>query len=265
MSKFAKAYMLIKEYLETGDHGEQVSEQTKELYQQYLQKLTWGIQKQDIESVRTETDQFRYIRSVFEKYLQGKDTETNIAYQVGIVIGESKVGDAWIRDQQNDSQFNYNMMILLSKAHIKEILMSIYNCPGIQHKNLAFQADIKANYLNQLATTLEKAGCIRRFGTGKCTYYELTLKGRDYVKEYLVVKRDTYRKINYLKEAEKFNTVSAEQKENSWKMWEEKLESGYKYKGRDNVITMKEMNEYRQKQGRSHYRLNFAWEEALEN
>lgn len=256
MSKFAQTYELIKEYPKTGDHGEQISELTKELYQQYLQKLTWGIQKQDIESVRAETEQFRYIRSVFESFLQKKDTETNLAYQIGIAIGESKVGDAWIRDQQEDDKFIYNMTILLSKAHIKEILLGIYNCPGIQHKNLALQADIKANYLNQLATTLENAGCIRRFGTGKCTYYELTLKGRDYVKKYLVVKREHYRKIDYLKEAEKFDTTCAEQRECPQMMWEEKLEGGNrdKYNSRNNVVDISK-----------YIKLYAAREEILEN
>lgn len=249
MDGFVDTYTLIREYLKKGENEKQTLREVQELYRRYLQKLTWGIQKQDIEYVRDMTDYFEYIRSVFEKHLKQKTIDMDIAYRIGIAIGESQVGEAWVREQQDDNIFTRNMTILLSKAHIKDILMGIYNCPGIQHKNLAILADIKANYLNQLATALEEASCIRRFGNGKCTYYELTLKGRDYVRKHLVAKMESNRRNDYFGELSKFDTVSVECTENLLKRREEKLVNGkmknskldkYSDRSKGNVIYFEE-------------------------
>lgn len=205
MNDFQSVYILIREYLKNGSHEEQLPDNIQKLYRQYLQILIQGIERQAVESVREETEKYEYIKGVYEKYLKSEKTAMDIAYRLGIAVGESKVGAAWLREQTDENTFGYNMNILLSRAHIKDIVTNIYYDPGIQHKILAGRTEIKANYLNQLASLLEKIQCIRRYGTGKCTYYELTVRGKEYVRKLLGAENERERKRNYFEELSKFN------------------------------------------------------------
>lgn len=89
------------------------------------------------------------------------------------------------------------MMVLCAKAHVKEIVKDIYENPGIQHGVLAQLVGIRTNYLSQLAAELEEVRCLRRFGTRKCTFYELTLAGKDYARKNFSEERNFPAK-NYL-------------------------------------------------------------------
>ena len=189
-----------------------------------------GIGKQDTELVREETEKYEYIKSIYEKYLKTETLAMNIAYIMGIAIGESNVGKAWLREQIDENKFGQNMSILLSKAHVKDIIVSIYRNPGIQHKILASQVDIKVNYLNQLASQLEMVQCIRRYGTGKCTYYELTIKGKEYVRRVIGLGNNTVRKQNFLEEISKFSVAQVTQREMRYNKREEKINEGYGFK-----------------------------------
>lgn len=215
MGDFLDSYSLIRDYVKSGTENKELSENLRELHKSYLQILMQGMKAQSEELIRAETEKLQYIKNVYEKYLKTEDDAKNIAYLTGIVIGESKVGAAWLREQTNEEAFVQNMGILLSRAHIRDIVTSIYDTPGIQHKTLALQTGIKANYLNQLASLLEKINCIRRYGTGKCTYYELTLRGKEYVQKNIEPKKDTERKRDFLKEMSEFKEI---QKENSYKI-----------------------------------------------
>ncbi len=230
MNDFQSVYTFIREYLKNGSNEKDLINDITELHRYYLQILMQGIGQQDTELVREETEKYEYIKSLYEKYLKTEAPAMNIAYTLGIVIGESSVGKAWIREQTDEERFEENMSILLSKAHIKDIIVSIFHNPGIQHKTLAGQADIKANYLNQLASQLEQVQCIRRYGTGKCTYYELTIKGKEYVRRIIGLGNNTVRKRNFLEEVSKFDMAPDTEGEMFYNKREKKFDEEYDYK-----------------------------------
>ncbi len=243
MDDFLESYTLLRDYVKGGVKNQDLSKSLEEWYRTYLQILIQGMKVQNAEPVRAETERIQYIKSIYESYLKTEDASKYIAYLVGIITGEGKVGGAWLREQTDEDVFNQNMGILLSRAHIRDIIVSIYDTPGIQHKTLAAQAGIKANYLNQLASMLEKINCIRRYGTGKCTYYELTLRGKKYVQDMIGPKKDMERKRDFLKEMSEFkkirNEVSYKTLRNRKNYFEEgKMEKKENNHDRNNVIRL---------------------------
>lgn len=230
MKDFQSVYTFIREYLKDGSHEKRLKDDISELNQYYFQILLQGIEDQDTKLLREETEKYDYLRTVYEKYLKTESPAMHIAYIMGIAIGTSNVGRAWMRGCADKNRFEQNMSILLSKAHIKDIIVAVYRNPGIQHKILAGQADIKANYLNQLASQLEQVQCIRRYGTGKCTFYELTIKGREYVKKLLGVEHETERTHNFWEEASKFDMMREAQEEMFHNKREKKFDEDFDYK-----------------------------------
>ncbi len=243
MNDFQSVYTFIREYLKNGSNEERLKNDITEQYKYYLQILTQGMSKQDTKLVREETEKYEYIKSIYEKYLKTETEAMNIAYAIGIAIGESNVGKTWLKEQTDENRFEQNMSILLSKAHIKDIIVTIYRNPGIQHKTLAGQADIKANYLNQLASQLEQVRCVRRYGTGKCTYYELTIKGREYVRKIVGLQHETVRKQNFLEDVFRFDKIYDTKGESDSNKSEKRFDEEYDYKYlRDDINTNKRKN-----------------------
>lgn len=176
-------YETIQSYFKERKKEEQTEEAILTWSMGYLQLLLSGMRQQKTEPVEEATEQIGYVKRVCERYLSSRDTYTNIAYLAGVMVGEARVGSAWIREQMMDDDYHHNMKILLTKAHVKDIIETIYHRQGIQHKDLAKQVGIKPNYLSQLIMQLEEVQCVRSFRAGKCTYYELTIRGNEYIKE----------------------------------------------------------------------------------
>lgn len=176
-------YETIQSYFKEGKKEEQTKEAILTWSMDYLQLLLLGMCQQKTEPVEEATKQIGYVKRVCERYLSSRDTYTNMAYLAGVMVGEARVGSAWIREQMTEDAYHHNMKILLTKAHVKDIIETIYRRQGIQHKDLAKQVGIKPNYLSQLIMQLEEIQCVHSFRSGKCTYYELTIRGNEYVKE----------------------------------------------------------------------------------
>lgn len=183
MLKNKKHYEVIQTYFKEGTKEEQTKEAILAWSMDYLQMLLSGMHRQKTEPVEEATEQIGYVKRICERYLFSRDTHTNMAYLAGVMVGEARVGSAWIREQMTKDAYHRNMKILLTKTHVKDIIETIYHRQGIQHKDLAKQVGIKPNYLSQLITQLEEVQCVRSFRTGKCTYYELTIRGNEYVKK----------------------------------------------------------------------------------
>lgn len=181
--KNRKRYEVIKTYFKEVEREEQAKETISEWERYYLKLLLEGMQCQNIKLIEEATEQIDYVKSVCERFLTSKDPYVNMAYLAGIMVGEARVGTAWIRNQMEKDAYYHNMKILLVKEHMKDIIESIYNHPWIQHKDLAKQVGIKPNYLSQLIMQLEEVQCVRSFRSGKSTCYELTIRGNEYAKK----------------------------------------------------------------------------------
>lgn len=181
--KNKKHYEVIQTYFREVEQEEQAKEAILAWSMDYLQLFLEGMRCQNTKLIEKATEQIGYVKCVCERYLSSRDTYTNMAYLAGIMVGEASVGSAWLREQMTEDVYHHNMKILLTKAHVKDIIETIYHRQGIQHKDLAKQVGIKPNYLSQLIMRLEEIQCIRSFRTGKCTYYELTIRGNEYVKK----------------------------------------------------------------------------------
>lgn len=176
-------YETIQSYFKEGKKEEQTKEAILVWSMEYLQLLLSGMHRQKTEPVEEVAEQISYVKRVCERYLSSRDAYTNMAYLAGVMVGEAMVGSAWIREQMTEDTYHHNMKILLTKAHVKDIIETIYHRQGIQHKDLAKQVGIKPNYLSQLIMQLEEIQCVCSFRAGKCIYYELTIRGNEYAQK----------------------------------------------------------------------------------
>ncbi len=191
MKEFAERYEKILQYLKTLSGEQEASSALDEISHEYLQLLIKGVHARETKEVLEATRQMAYLKSAMERHLETKDdVYYRFLYRAGVGAGQYKTGEAWLLEQGNADSFERNMTILYGRRHIRDIVETVYANPGIQHKDLAELAGVKANYLTQLAASLTEAGCLYRYGTKKCTYYELTLQGKEYVRKNLPARKE---------------------------------------------------------------------------
>lgn len=183
MYNFTKEYQALYDNLRPSVHEGEVMPVLERLSQQYLKVLMKGFQEQETDEVTEATKQMAYVSTIVKKILSNQDAICQMFFLAGINAGQSRVGEAWLQEQGHVKSFERNMSILCAKAHVREIVKGIYENPGIQHGILAKMVGIRTNYLSQLTASLEEAKCLRRFGTKKCTFYELTLEGKEFARK----------------------------------------------------------------------------------
>lgn len=183
MYNFTKEYQVLYDNLKPSVNEGAVSAVLERLSQQYLKVLMKGLYEQETDEVTEATKQMAYVSAIMKKKLNDQSDICQMFFLAGINVGQSRVGNAWLQEQGNAKSFERNMGILCAKAHVKEIVKCIYENPGIQHGILAKMVGIRTNYLSQLTIGLEEAKCLRRFGTKKCTFYELTLSGKEFARK----------------------------------------------------------------------------------
>lgn len=192
MNGFSERYKKILQYLNTSSGEQEALSALGEISHEYLQLLIRGVHARETKEVLEATRQMAYLKSALERHLETKDAYHRFLYQVGVGAGQYKTGEAWLQEQGNEDGFERNMTVLYGKRHMRDIVEAVYANPGIQHKNLAELTGVKANFLTQLTASLTEAGCLYRYGTRKCTYYELTLQGKEYVRKTLSCRRETF-------------------------------------------------------------------------
>lgn len=92
----------IRSYFKEEKQEERAKESILAWSRNYLQLLLEGIHKHEAEGVAEETEQIAYVRDVCERYLKTKDVYSNLSYLAGILVGESRVGSAWLREQMSE-------------------------------------------------------------------------------------------------------------------------------------------------------------------
>lgn len=68
-------------------------------------------------------------------------------------------------------------------THTRKVLIYLYRHNNVQHGILVKSLNIPKSSLSDLLKVLEKAGCVERIHNGKCSFFNLTVEGRKYVKE----------------------------------------------------------------------------------
>lgn len=185
MEHFAEEYRVIYDNLKIKGAEKMISDALERINQKYLETLAKGVCEQVTNEVSEATRQIAYVKAIMERQLNKQNAICRMFFQAGISVGQSKAGDVWLQEQENKKCFEKNMLTLLSKAHVKKIIKTVYESPVMQHDILAQIVGISSSRLSKIITGLEESGCLRRYGTRKNSFYELTLDGKDYVKRYL--------------------------------------------------------------------------------
>lgn len=118
-----------------------------------------------------------------------KDGEA-FAYECGIFNGTYKFVEE-VHRIYLDQQESQNLLDLLGRKHVGDILVYLYKNPNARHNSIAENVDIKPNYLSEILRKLREAGFVEREGTHKSTKYYLTRTGRQTYKIYVTQRTET--------------------------------------------------------------------------
>lgn len=179
-------YKEILELLENRNDQKKLKEVLKKLSTESRTELSKKIAEHDLNGVKDYRAFYSNIELLIEGYMEehaGEDIL--IAYYMGVCNGNSQLSDMWRQKVLHTEDFNRSVDMILKKAHVADILIEVKRKPGIQNKQLSEYVGVKPNYLNEIANKMESVGMISRYGTGKCTYYEITPRMKQYIEIYL--------------------------------------------------------------------------------
>lgn len=178
-----KYYKEILELIDNRDEIEKLKTIFKKLSTESRKELAQKMVALDVNGVMKCRAYYKNIELIIEEHMEDARDDAWIAYYMGLCSGYSQLSDLWSKKLRDTKEFEKNVDLVLKKAHVADILIEIQNSPGIQNKRLSQYVGVKPNYLNEIANKMEDAGMISRYGTGKCTYYEMTPRMKKYIVE----------------------------------------------------------------------------------
>ena len=108
---------------------------------------------------------------------------SKISYQIGFFMAILNVFELLVYRSKKRHSFEVRIKAMSEKANVNKILDYLYFNPDSQHKVIAENTQLKANYLSELMRELENAGCVERYGVGKRSFYSLSLKANEFMKK----------------------------------------------------------------------------------
>ena len=128
--------------------------------------------------IKTEISFGKRFRNLIMKVVRDK-----ISYYIG---GFSCILSLWeilVNVTNKNQLYREQMLSLYAKANVKNIAEFLLDHPDSQHKVIAENIDIDKGYLSHILKELQEAGCVERYGTGKRSFFSLSVQGREYVKK----------------------------------------------------------------------------------
>lgn len=121
----------------------------------------------------------RRSRNKVKKTLRNKNNQSllmiyNLGKYDGVYSTMAEMIEKTVSQNQLDEIYNQ----LIAKKHLINIIIYVYENPLVHHKNICDAIGVKANYLSELMTTLNKYGLINKYSFSKYTNYSLTEKGK---------------------------------------------------------------------------------------
>ena len=148
--------------------------------------------------IKTEISYGKRFRNLFMKVVRDK-----ISYYIGSFSCILNLFELLINRTNKHLSFREHMISLYAKANVKNIAEFLLDHPDSQHRVIAQNIDIDKGYLSHILKELQEAGCVERYGTGKRSFFSLSVQGRDYVKKQKQLNRVML--YNYLIKDDLFN------------------------------------------------------------
>lgn len=168
-------YTIIKNEIEKNELNENKLKNLNEDLSRLLIHLY--IQKK-YSTIETELSSGKRFKKILMKIVRDK-----ISYYIGMFTNTLALFDLLTNLSKNNLTFHERMVVLYTKANVKKVAEFLLMNPDSQHKVIAENTDIDKGYLSHILKELQEAGCVERYGTGKRSFFSLSVQGREYVKK----------------------------------------------------------------------------------
>lgn len=170
-----ETYAILKKEIETNELNENY---LKDLNEDLSRVLIHLYIKENYPEIQTEISNGKRFKKLLLKMVHDK-----ISYYIGMFSNTLSLFDLLISHTKSESLFQERMIALYTKANVRKVVEFLLMHPDSQHKVIAQNIDIDKGYLSHILKELHEAGCVERYGTGKRSFFSLSVQGRDYVRK----------------------------------------------------------------------------------
>lgn len=119
-----------------------------------------------------------------------------LSYQIGAFNAILTIFEILVYKKIKNEDFTQKIKSLFNKKNYSNVLLFLYKNPDSQHKVILDNTGLKANYLSEILKELEKEECVHRYAAGKRSFFTLSNKAQNYIREN-VKTTNTIHRSNY--------------------------------------------------------------------
>ena len=178
-----KLYINALEQKDSTDKTELVIvEQFRELIAEQFDMYYQAFLEHNIELLERALDEQKYLRKIFSVELKKRPD------QIGIMAGQFvqtyNIFNKICQNEAAKKDVLYEIRgIEKSSKYAVAVLSYLYKHTNVQHKDIVVYCGIPASTLSDLLKKFEDIDCVERWKTSKYSFFKLTNRGRNYVRE----------------------------------------------------------------------------------
>ena len=180
--------ILLQEFVREGDSATAV---VKQEWAERYQVVCGELMQEYFECVRSEDYESAYVlnRQIYSLAKRTKHEaqrkEDAYLYAMGVFNGVYAACKKMTELKSEEQIFYIRMSKIVERKHMKDILKYVYRNERVRNGQICAALQIQSNLLSKALHPLLDVDCLIRFGTGKNTFYSLSLFGKNYVRKVL--------------------------------------------------------------------------------
>ncbi|WP_296877105.1 hypothetical protein [Thomasclavelia sp.] len=192
----------------------------KDVNQEIKNRLYTNYEKDDMNELKHLIQVVQKAGQIVRKKIVSKQEQG--AYQIGVLMGVASGYEQLLGKKVFDQTVNNEMLILIEKNNVKNILILMYEQPDLRNKKLVEKFGA---YVNELLRQLMEVGLVEKTYISKYSLYNLTSLGRKLVEKKWKVSLDLKEKS--LEHSYNVLTIEFETKPNLQKNYPKKRKYEY--------------------------------------
>ena len=148
----------------------------KDVNQEIKNRLYTNYEKDDMNELKHLIQVVQKAGQIVRKKIVSKQEQA--AYQIGVLMGLASGYEQLFGKKVFDQTVNNEMLILIEKNNVKNILILMYEQPDLRNKKLVEKFGA---YVNELLRQLMEVGLVEKTYISKYSLYNLTSLGRKLV------------------------------------------------------------------------------------
>lgn len=174
----------LKKHLDNPEHmvAAGVVEAFRGFVAQTVDTFLGGFENKDLDRIEQMLNEQRRLRKVISREIRRYPDEA-VVVSCKYVQTYNLMNKMVQSEKRRRNIADTMALIEQTYTHTRKVLIYLYRHTNVQHGVLVKALNIPKSSLSDLLKVLEKAGCVERIQNGKCSFFNLTVEGRKYVKE----------------------------------------------------------------------------------